>query len=174
MYLARFSYAIRPIDRDKALDLLRHQVEAARDSGLQARLLIPLTRASGGAALQVEVLLPTLEVFDVFREEGVGGEAGTRNWARDLSDLLLEPPAVELLRISASTLPDESGASYELDARGWWPVSTQRDRRDHACPPSHAAPTDLVPSCAGSTSESWSSGFPIEIRSTTLRSRAVP
>ena len=111
MYLARFSYAIRPIDRDKALDLLRHQVEAARASGLQARLLIPLTRASGGAALQVEVLLPTLEVFDVFREEGVGGEAGTRNWARDLSDLLLEPPAVELLRISASTLPDESGAS---------------------------------------------------------------
>ena len=103
MYVARFSYALRPVDRDKVIDLLRQQVEAAQGSGLQARLLVPLTRASGGAALQVELVMPTLDDFDTFREEGVGGETGTRTWARELSDLLLEPPVVELLRISAAT-----------------------------------------------------------------------
>ena len=107
MYVARFSYAIRPVDRDRALEVLRRQVEAAQGSGLQARLLVPLTRASGGAALQVELVMPTLETFDTFREEGVGGEEGTRTWARELSELLLEPPAVELLRISASTVSSE-------------------------------------------------------------------
>lgn len=111
MYLARFSYGIRPVDRDHAMDLLRQQVDAAQGSGLQARLLVPLTRAAGGAALQVEVLIPTLDAFDTFREEGVGGESGTRSWARELSELLLEPPAVELLRISASTADDEASGS---------------------------------------------------------------
>ena len=108
MYLARFSYAICPVDRDRALDLLRQQVVAAQGSGLEARLLVPLTRVSGGAALQVEVTMPTLDTFDTFREQGVGGETGTRSWARALSELLLEPPAVELLRISFSTSEDES------------------------------------------------------------------
>jgi hypothetical protein len=108
MYVARFSYAIRPVDRDRALQLLRQQVEAAGEGGLEARLLVPLTRASGGAALQVVLVMPTLETFDTFREEGVGGEAGTRTWARELSELLLEPPAVELLRIHASTVSAES------------------------------------------------------------------
>lgn len=100
MYVARFSYSIRPIDRDRALDLLVQEVESARASGLEGRLLVPLTRAPGSAALQFEVTLPNLDAFEAFREQGVGGESGTRNWARDLSELLLEPPAVELLRIS--------------------------------------------------------------------------
>ncbi len=100
MYVARFSYAIRPVDRDRALTLLGQEVEAARSQGLEARLLVPLTRASGGAALQYEVTVPNLDAFEAFREQGVGGEAGTRSWARELSELLLEPPAVELLRIS--------------------------------------------------------------------------
>ena len=99
MYVARFSYSIRPVDRDQVLALLHHEVEAARANGLEARLLVPLTRASGDAALQVEVTLPTLDAFDAFREEGIGGETGTRSWARELSEYLLEPPAVELLRI---------------------------------------------------------------------------
>jgi len=101
MYVARFSYAIRPVDRDRVLDLLRQEVAAAQARGLEARLLIPLTRAPGGAALQVELVLPRLDEFDTFREEGMGGEQGTRSWARELSDLLTKPPAVELLRISA-------------------------------------------------------------------------
>ncbi|MEA2515183.1 MAG: hypothetical protein QOF33_1938 [Thermomicrobiales bacterium] len=108
MYVARFSYAIRPVDRDRALHLLGQEVEAARKQGLEARLLVPLTRASGGAALQYEVTVPNLDAFEAFREQGVGGEAGTRSWARELSELLLEPPAVELLRISGGNPPEHS------------------------------------------------------------------
>ncbi len=100
MYVARFSYSIRPVDRDRVLDLLRQEVKAAQDHGLDAKLLVPLTRASGGAALQFEVTVPSLDDLEAFREQGVGGESGTRSWARELSELLLEPPAVELLRIS--------------------------------------------------------------------------
>ena len=111
MYVARFSYAIRPADRDHVLKLLHQQVAAAHDGGLDARLLVPLTRAAGGAALQVEVMMATLDAFDAFREAGVGGEAGTRSWARELSEFLLGPPAVELLRIAAATAPEESGTS---------------------------------------------------------------
>lgn len=102
MYVARFSYAIKPIDRDRALDLLGQEVAAAREQGMEARLLVPLTRAAGGASLQYELVMERLETFDTFREQGVGGEAGTRNWMRELSALLLEPPAVELLRIGAN------------------------------------------------------------------------
>ncbi len=103
MYVARFSYAIRPVDRDQVLALLQQEVAAAKDSGLEARLLVPLTRASGAAALQVELTVPTLDAFEAFREAGVGGETGTRSWARELSAYLLEPPAVELLRISGGS-----------------------------------------------------------------------
>ncbi|MDP9470930.1 MAG: hypothetical protein M3Q71_09740 [Chloroflexota bacterium] len=102
MYVARFSYAIKPIDRDRALDLLGQEVAAAREQGMEARLLVPLTRAAGGASLQYELVMERLDAFDTFREQGVGGEAGTRTWMRELSALLLEPPAVELLRIGAS------------------------------------------------------------------------
>ncbi len=108
MYVARFSYAIRPLDRDRALTLLGQEVEAAQNKGLEARLLVPLTRASGGAALQFEVTMPELATFETFREQGVGGESGTRSWARELSELLLEPPAVELLRISSGSASDPS------------------------------------------------------------------
>jgi hypothetical protein len=100
MYVARFSYNIKPIDREKAVSLLEQEVAAAREQGLEARLLIPLTRPPGGGALQYEVILPNLDRFETFREEGVGGEEGTRAWLRDLSAILLEPPAVELLRIT--------------------------------------------------------------------------
>lgn len=100
MYVARFSYAIKPVDRDQALALLRQEVQAAKDQSLEARLLVPLTRSPGGAALQYEVVLQDLDAFETFREAGIGGEAGTRAWMRELSELLLEPPAVELLRIA--------------------------------------------------------------------------
>ena len=103
MYVARFSYAIRPIDRDRALELLGQEVNAAREQGMEARLLVPLTRPSGGAALQYEVELGSLDAFETFREQGIGGETGTRAWMRDLSALLLEPPVVELLRIAEGT-----------------------------------------------------------------------
>jgi len=44
MYLARFSYDVAPRNRQRALDTIRREVEAARNSGLDARILIPLTR----------------------------------------------------------------------------------------------------------------------------------
>ena len=100
MYIARFSYRIKPIDRERALELLGQEVAAARGQGLEARLLIPLTRPPGGAALQYELALTDLDDFEAFREEGIGGEDSTRAWLRDLSALLLEPPAVELLRVA--------------------------------------------------------------------------
>jgi hypothetical protein len=52
MYLARFSYDVLPVDRARAIDFIRNQIEAARREGLHARLLVPLTRGPGGAALQ--------------------------------------------------------------------------------------------------------------------------
>ena len=100
MYLARFSYDIKPIDREHALGLLSREVAAARQQGLEARLLIPLTRAPSGGALQVEVLVPTLDRFETFREVGLGSSEETRAWMRELSQVLLEPPAVELLRVA--------------------------------------------------------------------------
>jgi len=45
MYLARFSYEIAPTDRQSALTAIRREAEAARARGLNARILIPLTRA---------------------------------------------------------------------------------------------------------------------------------
>ena len=55
MYLARFSYDVLPLDRQRALEFIRREAEAARSRGLNARVLIPLTRGLGGAALQFEV-----------------------------------------------------------------------------------------------------------------------
>ena len=53
MYIARFSYDVRPADRQQALDFIRQELKAARDSGLNGRVLVPLTRGhSGGAAFQ--------------------------------------------------------------------------------------------------------------------------
>jgi len=43
----------------RALDSIHRELEAARKSGLEARILIPLTRAHGGPALQFEVALKT-------------------------------------------------------------------------------------------------------------------
>ena len=57
MYLARFSYDVLPVNRQKALECIRREVQAARSVGLDARLLIPLTRRQGGPALQFEVEL---------------------------------------------------------------------------------------------------------------------
>ena len=55
MYLARFCYDVAPTNRERALDCIRQEAEAARKRGLTARVLVPLTRAHGGAALQFEI-----------------------------------------------------------------------------------------------------------------------
>jgi hypothetical protein len=99
MYLARFSYDLLPVDRDRAVDFIRREVEAARAEGLNARLLVPLTRGEGGAALQFEVELTGLDQLERLRHRGggPGGDAG--DWMRAFSEVLLSPPAVEILRV---------------------------------------------------------------------------
>ncbi|HWL84146.1 MAG TPA: hypothetical protein VNR89_24575 [Roseomonas sp.] len=100
MYLARFSYDVLPSNRQRAVELIRQEMEAAGRNGLKGRLLVPLTRGQGGAALQFEVELASLDQFESLRHQGgsAGGDAG--DWMRAFSEILLSPPAVELLRIA--------------------------------------------------------------------------
>lgn len=99
MYLARFSYDVLPINRQRAVDFIRREVEAARKNGLTARLLVPLTRGPGqGAALQFEIELKGLDQLDQFRNRGVGSTEETGNWMHAFSEVLTQPPCVEILR----------------------------------------------------------------------------
>jgi hypothetical protein len=99
MYLARFSYDVRPVDRQRAIEFIRREVEAARGKGLNARLLVPLTRGHGnGTALQFEVELTGLDQLDQFRNRGVGSAEETGDWMHAFSEVLTAPPCVEILR----------------------------------------------------------------------------
>jgi hypothetical protein len=103
MYLARFSYDVLPINRQRAIDLIRRELQAARDRSLGARLLVPLTRGNGGPALQFEVELASLDQLDQFRNRGVGkNEEATGNWMHAFSEILTAPPTIEVLRIEAA------------------------------------------------------------------------
>jgi len=77
MYLARFSYDVAPANREQALKSMHHELEAARKKGLHARILIPLTRAHGGPALQFEVALTKLDQLEDFRHRGAGSKDKT-------------------------------------------------------------------------------------------------
>jgi hypothetical protein len=102
MYLARFSYDVLPVNRQRAIEFIRREVEAARKSGLEARMLVPLTRGQGDdAALQFEVELKGLDQLDAFRNRGVGSSEETGNWMRAFSEVLTRPPSVEILRFEA-------------------------------------------------------------------------
>ena len=105
MYVARFSYSVLPINRQRALEFIHREVEAAQRKQLKARLLVPLTRGQGGAALQFEVELPTLDQFEQFRERGVESDEETGKWMHAFSEILLCPPEVELLRIESPQRP---------------------------------------------------------------------
>jgi hypothetical protein len=48
VYIARFSYAVAPVDRQRAIALIQREVNAASRGQLKARLLVPLTRGPGG------------------------------------------------------------------------------------------------------------------------------
>jgi hypothetical protein len=100
MYLARFSYDVLPINRQRAIEFIDREIAAARGEGLQARMLVPLTRGHReGAALQFEVELTSLDQLDQFRNSGVGSTEETGNWMHAFSEILTSPPCVEILRI---------------------------------------------------------------------------
>ena len=99
MYLARFSYDISPADRQRAIEFIKRETKAAHDKGLNARLLVPLTRGQRGAALQFEVELTTLDQLDDFRQRGVQSSQETENWMHGFSEILRSPPEVEILRV---------------------------------------------------------------------------
>ncbi|MBV9860957.1 MAG: hypothetical protein JO267_02290 [Alphaproteobacteria bacterium] len=100
MYVARFSYDVLPINRQRALEFIRREAQAARDNGLNPRLLVPLTRGQGGGpALQFEVELTSLDQLDQFRNRGVGSSEATQNWMHAFSEILTAPPCVEILRL---------------------------------------------------------------------------
>lgn len=99
MYLARFSYEIAPKNRQSALNSIRQEAEAARARGLTARILVPLTRAHGAAALQFEIELKSLDQLEQFRHEGVGSREKTNEWMQGFSEILVAPPSVEILRV---------------------------------------------------------------------------
>lgn len=105
MYLARFSYDVLPVNRQRAIDFILREVETARRTGLNARLLVPLTRGQGGAALQFEVELSNLDQLDQVRRRGGGSDAETGEWMHAFSAILTAPPGVEILRV------DETPAS---------------------------------------------------------------
>jgi hypothetical protein len=99
MYLARFSYDVLPVNREAAIGFIRREVEAARAKGLSARLLVPLTRGMGGAGLQFELEMTSLDQLDGFRSRGVEAGEGTGDWMHAFSEILLSPPMVEILRV---------------------------------------------------------------------------
>jgi hypothetical protein len=102
MYLARFCYDVLPVNRQRAIEFIRREVEAARNNGLDARMLVPLTRGHRDhTALQFEVELKRLDQLEQFRNRGVGSSEETSNWMRDFSEILTKPPCVEILRFEA-------------------------------------------------------------------------
>jgi len=111
VYLARFSYDVLPANRQSAIGFIRREVEAARDAGLKARLLVPLTRGQGGAALQFEVELTELNQLDQFRHRGVSSGRETGDWMHAFSEILLAPPGVEILRVDEAELDEAEQAS---------------------------------------------------------------
>jgi hypothetical protein len=56
MYLVRFSYDLLPANREKAVALIRREVDAAKARGLKARLLVPLTRGRGAQEIRLPLM----------------------------------------------------------------------------------------------------------------------
>jgi hypothetical protein len=102
MYLARFSNDVLPANRERAIDFVRQEVEAAKGNGLNARLLVPLTRRGGGAALQFEVELSNLDQLDDLRHQRVGSSEEAGSWMHAFSEILVSPPDVEILRLDGA------------------------------------------------------------------------
>jgi hypothetical protein len=99
MYVARFCYSFLPVNRQRAMDFIHRELDAAQRKNLNARLLVPLTRGHDGSSLQFEVELKSLDQFEQFRERGIGSDEETGKWMHAFSEILTSPPEVELLRV---------------------------------------------------------------------------
>jgi hypothetical protein len=88
---------------------MEQELESARKQGLEARILIPLTRSHGGPALQFEVTLKSLDQLDKFRHGGSGSHDDTSSWMQAFSEILTAPPAVEILRVQEPQRAPEKG-----------------------------------------------------------------
>ncbi len=93
MYLARFSYDVLPVNRQRAVDFIKREVRRRAPRTSRPRLLIPLTRGQVGAALQFEIEMTGLDQLDQFRREGAG------QWMHAFSEILTAPPEVTILRV---------------------------------------------------------------------------
>src|SRR5438477_12113570 len=103
MYLARFSYCVLPVNRQRALDFIRREVEAARSNGLNARMLVPLTRGHGdGAALQFEVEWQKPNQLDQFGNKGIGSSKETGIGMHSFSKVLTKPRPVEIWQFTGA------------------------------------------------------------------------
>ena len=100
MYLARFCYDVLPVNRQRAIEFIHREVEAARANRLNARMAVPLTRGHGErAALQFEVELTNLDQLDQFHNRGVGSSQETGDRMHAFSEILTSSPCIEILRI---------------------------------------------------------------------------
>jgi hypothetical protein len=105
MYLARFSYDVLPINRQRAIDFIRAEAAAASGRKLNARMLVPLTRGPGGAALQFEIELTDLDQLEQFRQSSASSAQTGGNWMQAFSEILTRPPEVEILRVDGKAAP---------------------------------------------------------------------
>ena len=55
MYIARFSYAVLPVNRRNGIGYIHRETEASGRRSLKSRLLVPITRAPGASSLQFEL-----------------------------------------------------------------------------------------------------------------------
>jgi hypothetical protein len=112
MYIARFCYDFAPKDRERALECIQREVDGAAALGLNARLLIPMTRPPGGAAVEFEVALENLDQLETLRHQGVRkSEQATGKWAHTLASIISHPPEVQIYRVAAAEAPDRGKAA---------------------------------------------------------------
>jgi hypothetical protein len=90
------------VNRERALEFIHREADAARRASLTARVLVPFTRGQDAPALQFEVELANLDQFERFRDRGIDSSVETGKWMQAFSAILLSPPMVELLRIEAA------------------------------------------------------------------------
>ena len=106
MYVVRFSYAVSPVNRRKAIGYIQREIEAAGRSSLKSRLLVPITRAPGAPSLQFEVELKRLDKLEAFRSQGIGSKGATAKWMHPTATLcwagisryVLGTPELSLIR----------------------------------------------------------------------------